>query len=160
MNMNNNLVILIAEDDTDHARLIMRNLKEAGVTNQMMHFQNGEEIWGFLSGQGKGLHLEKDRKYVVLLDIRMPRMTGGEVLKKIKENEDLRHIPVIMITTTDDPREVSKCQRLGCSNFISKPVDYEKFEKAIRQLGLFLCIVKVPSRNERNTQGMLAGILL
>ena len=82
--------------------------------------------------------------YLLLLDIRMPKVDGVEVLKKVKADPELCKMPVIMITTTDDPREVSKCHALGCSNYIKKPIDYEKFVDAIRKLGLFLMVVEVP----------------
>jgi CheY-like chemotaxis protein len=77
----------------------------------------------------------------------MPKVDGIEVLRQIKEEKELRKIPVIMVTTTDDPREVEHCHLLGCSNYITKPVDYDKFVNAIRQLGLFLMIVQVPAIN-------------
>jgi len=82
---------------------------------------------------------------VLLLDIRMPKMDGTEVLEQIKMDVELRKIPVIMLTTTDDPREVEHCHVLGCSNYITKPVEYDSFVDAIRRLGLFLSIVQVPA---------------
>ena len=72
-------------------------------------------------------------------------LDGTEVLKLLKADKELRKIPVIMITTTDDPREVEKCHAIGCSNYITKPVDYDAFVNAIRQLGLFLAVVQVPA---------------
>jgi CheY-like chemotaxis protein len=85
--------------------------------------------------------------YVLLLDIRMPKMDGTQVLKKLKEHPELRKMPVVMITTTDDPREVEKCHELGCNNYITKPIDYDSFVNTIRQLGLFLAVVRVPEIN-------------
>ena len=79
-----------------------------------------------------------------LLDIRMPKIDGTRVLSKIKGDKELRKVPVIMLTTTDDPREVERCHELGCNNYIVKPVDYEKFADAIRQLGMFISLVQVP----------------
>jgi CheY-like chemotaxis protein len=77
----------------------------------------------------------------------MPKLDGVEVLEQIKKDPELRKIPVIMITTTDDPREVERCHDLGCSNYIAKPIEYESFVNAIRQLGLFLAVVQVPKIN-------------
>jgi CheY-like chemotaxis protein len=77
----------------------------------------------------------------------MPKIDGVGVLRKIKQDHELRKIPVIMITTTDDPREVEHCHGLGCSNYITKPIDYNKFVDAIMQLGLFLMVVEVPQLN-------------
>jgi len=83
----------------------------------------------------------------LLLDIRIPKIDGVEVLRQLKQDEELRKIPVIMLTTTDDPREVDACHRLGCSHYIVKPVDYDKFSAMLGQLGLFLKIVLVPRIN-------------
>jgi len=74
----------------------------------------------------------------------MPKIDGVEVLRNIKKDKEFRKIPIIMLTTTDDPREVEHCHKLGCSNYITKPVDYEKFVDVIKKLGLFLMIVEVP----------------
>lgn len=82
--------------------------------------------------------------YLLLLDIRMPKLDGVEVLRQLKENDEFRKIPVIMLTTTDDPREVARCHALGCSNYIVKPVDYERFSEAISNLGHFVTLVEVP----------------
>jgi DNA-binding NarL/FixJ family response regulator len=82
--------------------------------------------------------------YLLLLDIRMPKVDGIEVLRQVKEHPHLRRVPVIMLTTTDDPREVERCHLIGCSNYMVKPVDYDKFSEAIKNLGLFISLVQVP----------------
>jgi CheY-like chemotaxis protein len=143
--MNQEVIILIAEDDEGHAQLIRKNLKRAGITNRIIHFKDGQEVVDFLFCQGKEPHRQAAQAYVLLLDIRMPKLGGIEVLEQIKSDPQLRKIPVVMITTTDDPREVDRCHQLGCSNYITKPVGYEGFVNAIRQLGLFLAVVEVPS---------------
>lgn len=143
--MMNEKVILLAEDDMGHAALIQKNLKREGITNQIIHFKDGRETLDFLFQKTKEPSLANGTPYVLLLDIRMPHVDGVEVLRQVKEDHKLRKMPVIMITTTDDPREVERCHDLGCSNYIAKPVDYEKFVQAIRQLGLFLMVVEVPS---------------
>lgn len=143
--MNNDVNILIAEDDEGHATLIIRNLRKAGLVNNIIHFQDGEEALDFLFKKGEGPHRADDLSYLLLLDINMPRIDGIEVLTKIKEDEILRKMPVIMVTTTDDPKEIAKCHNLGCNCYISKPIDYEKFINAINQLGLFLKVVQVPN---------------
>ncbi|ERP30864.1 response regulator [Chitinivibrio alkaliphilus] len=136
--------ILIAEDDAGHAQLIRKNLSRAGIANPVIHFKDGQEVHDFLFRQGEGPHREQNTSYVLLLDIRMPKMDGTEVLEKIKNDHELCKIPVIMITTTDDPREVAHCHEMGCNSYITKPVEYDAFVKAIRQLGLYLSIVQVP----------------
>jgi CheY-like chemotaxis protein len=142
--MNTEVTILIAEDDDGHAELIQKNLKRSNIANALIRFKDGQEVIDFLMGREKGPHRKDDTAYVLLLDIRMPKMDGTEVLELIKKDPELCKIPVIMITTTDDPREVEKCHALGCNNYITKPVEYDGFVNAIRQLGLFLVVVQVP----------------
>lgn len=139
--------ILIAEDDMGHAALIRKNLIRAGITNSIIHFKDGQEVLDFLFNVGDGPHREKGISYLLLLDIRMPKVDGVEVLRRIKADKELKKIPVIMITTTDDPREVVKCHEYGCSNYITKPVDYEKFVESIKKLGYFLMVVEIPAIN-------------
>lgn len=145
--MTNEVVILIAEDDEGHATLIKKNLKRAGILNQILHFKDGQETLDYLFRRGEGPHLEHGIPIVLLLDIRIPKVDGVEVLRQIKQDEELRKIPVIMVTTTDDPREVERCHAIGCSNYVTKPVDYDKFVAAIHQVGLFLMVVQVPAIN-------------
>ncbi|ODS33454.1 MAG: two-component response regulator [Candidatus Scalindua rubra] len=141
------VIIIIAEDDQGHASLIVKNLERAGFRNSFLHFKNGQEVLDFLFQRGKGPHRVSGKAYLLLLDIRMPRVDGVEVLRQIKDDPELCKIPVIMVTTTDDPREVENCHKVGCSVYITKPVDYDKFVDAIRKLGLFLTVVRVPKIN-------------
>jgi CheY-like chemotaxis protein len=94
--------------------------------------------------KGPGPHRNLDSSYLLLLDIRMPKVDGVEVLRQLKADDELRKLPVIMLTTTDDPREVQRCHALGCSSYIVKPVDYDRFAEAIKNLGLFISLVEVP----------------
>lgn len=137
-------VVLIAEDDEGHAILVQQTLRAAGLANSIHHFSDGQAILDYLLCRGPGLRREADRSYVLLLDIRMPKVNGVEVLHQVKSNPELRKLPVIMLTTTDDPREVARCHELGCSVYIQKPVDYDKFSEAIRRLGLFIMLLLVP----------------
>lgn len=145
--MKKEAVIIIAEDDGGHAELIRKNLKRAGMINEIIHFKDGQETLDFLFRKGKGPHRKKDMGYLLLLDIRMPKVDGVDVLQQLKQDNELRKMPVIMITTTDDPREVEKCHAIGCSHYLTKPVDYDKFVEAVKQLGLFLLVVEVPNIN-------------
>lgn len=142
--MTKEVVILIAEDDEGHARLIEKNLARAGLHNEIERFGNGQQILDYLFKRGPGKHRCSDTPYLLLLDIRMPQVDGVEVLRQVKEDPDLRKMPVIMLTTTDDPREVERCHSLGCSTYIVKPVIYEKFADAINRMGLFISLVQVP----------------
>lgn len=145
--MNREVVILVAEDDEGHAGLIRKNMTRAGIANEFVHFKNGQEIVDFLFFKGDGPHRLPGKAYILLLDIRMPKLDGTQVLEQIKADPELRKIPVIIITTTDDPREVEHCHALGCNSYITKPVEYDAFVNAIRQLGLFLSVVQVPRLN-------------
>lgn len=138
------VVILIAEDDAGHARLIEKNLTRAGLHNHIQRFDNGQAVLDFLFRRGPGPVRELERAYLLLLDIRMPQVDGIEVLRQIKEHVELRKVPVIVLTTTDDPREVERCHAIGCASYIVKPVDYEKFAEAIKSLGLYISLVEVP----------------
>jgi CheY-like chemotaxis protein len=139
--------IIIAEDDEGHASLIMKNLKRAGFRNNFLHFKDGQEVLDFLFLKGKGVHRILGKSYLLLLDIRMPKVDGVDVLRQIKKDSELSKLPVIMVTTTDDPREIENCHNLGCNIYITKPVDYDNFTDAVKKLGLFLKVVKVPMLN-------------
>lgn len=138
------VTILLAEDDDGHASLVQRNLERAGLINGFLRVRDGQELLDCLrtggASQGQVLH----EAIVVLLDINMPRIDGINALRQIKASPEMRRIPVIMLTTTDDPREIDRCYELGCNVYITKPVDYDGFIDAIRRLGLFLQIVQRP----------------
>ena len=137
------VIILIADDDAGHARLIEKNLARAGLHNPTQRFEDGQQALDFFFGK-RGPRRRTDAAYLLLLDIRMPKVDGVEVLRRLKEDRELRKIPVIMLTTTDDPREVDRCHAFGCNSYIVKPVDYEKFAEAIKNLGLFISLVRIP----------------
>lgn len=145
--MTQEVVIIIAEDDAGHARLIEKNLGRVGLHNPILRFENGQDVLDFLFRLGPGPHRKSDTAYLLLLDIRMPKVDGVEALRQIKEDASLRKLPVIMLTTTDDPREIERCHLLGCNSYIVKPVDYDKFAEAIKQLGLYVSLVQVPEIN-------------
>jgi len=137
------LIILIAEDDEGHAELIKDGLESSGVCNKTILLGNGEDVWKFLSGTADKDVRDKNKSYLLLLDINMPKMDGIEVLKRMKASDDLKEIPVMMLTTTDDPREVEACYKLGCNIYITKPVDFKKFAETLKRLGLFIQVVKI-----------------
>lgn len=139
-----NVTVLIAEDDDGHADLIQELLRDVGVNNPILRFRDGRELLDFLEGKNPDWVYKPRGSYLLLLDIRMPRVDGVQALRVIKEDEKLRTLPVIMLTTTDDPREIQKCYQLGCNCYITKPVDFIQFSTVLRNLGLFLLIVKVP----------------
>jgi CheY-like chemotaxis protein len=134
------LTILLAEDDDGHATLIERNLARAGLSARILRARNGNEVFEIL-GQAAG---RIAHPMVILLDIRMPDMEGTEVLRRLKSNSDTASLPVFMLTTSDDHREVRRCYELGCNAYITKPVAYESFTDAVRKLADFLRICRTP----------------
>lgn len=138
--LNSTIVLMIVEDDDAHAELIQEHLAEVGIKNNIIRFNNGEEAWKFLNDKKERNH---NKSFLLLLDIRMPKMSGVELLAKMKSNEDLKKIPIIMLTTTDDDREIDECYRLGCNCYITKPLDFKKFTETLKRLGLFLQIIQL-----------------
>ncbi len=140
------VTILLVEDDPGHALLIERNLRRAHISNTIITFDNGRKAVDYLLGdEGPGNNAH-EAPLLVLLDLNLPVLDGYQVLKIIKNDERTRRIPIAVLTTTDNPQEVSRCYELGCNVYITKPVEYEQFSDAIRTLGLFLSIVKVPEK--------------
>jgi CheY-like chemotaxis protein len=142
------LVILLAEDDEGHAALVLRNLKRSGIANEVIHAKDGQAALDYIRCQGKYAGRVANGPLLLLLDINMPRVDGVEVLRQVKADAKTARLPVVMLTTTDDPREVERCYELGCSVYVTKPVAYEEFIEAIKRLGLFLAIVNVPAEGE------------
>jgi len=138
------LIILLAEDDEGHAYLVQENLREAGLRNQVVHVTDGQAALDYVFCTGPYQERKPNGPLLLLLDINMPRVDGVEVLRRLKADPKTSELPVIMLTTTDDPREVKRCYEIGCSSYVTKPVEYDRFVEAIRRLGLFLAIVQVP----------------
>lgn len=138
------VTIIMIEDDEGHARLIEKNIRRAGVANEILPFVNGTSALEFLMGPDGTGAINKGRQLLVLLDLNLPDMTGVAILEKVKGNEHTRRSPVVVLTTTDDQREIQRCYDLGANVYITKPVDYDGFSNAIRQLGLFFSVMQVP----------------
>ena len=142
--MSQPVTIIMIEDDEGHARLIERNIRRAGVNNEIVPFTNGTAAVNYLFGQdGTGLD-HRGRALLILLDLNLPDMTGIDILRRLKENRYLKTAPVVVLTTTDDSQEIKRCYDLGCNVYITKPVNYDSFANAIRQLGLFFSVIQVP----------------
>jgi CheY-like chemotaxis protein len=141
------LVIVLAEDDEGHACLVQRNLSRAGIANEIVHVKDGQAALDYVRREGEFARRHSNGSLLLVLDINMPRLDGVEVLAQIKADPTRARIPIIMLTTTDDPREVERCYQLGCSVYITKPVEYDQFVEAVKRLGLLLQIVQVPCEN-------------
>lgn len=138
------VTIVMIEDDEGHARLIEKNIRRAGVSNQIEAFADGSSALAYLLGADGSGEVSKGRHMLVLLDLNLPDMTGIEILKRIKDNMHLKRVPVVVLTTTDDSREIQRCYDVGANVYITKPVNYEGFANAIRQLGLLFTVIQVP----------------
>ncbi len=137
------VTIILIEDDPGHARLIEKNVRRAGVNNTILPFTDGTAALAYLFGSEGGKRTVHS-PILVLLDLNLPDMSGTDILARIKGDDMLRRAPVIVLTTTDDRQEIQRCYDLGCNVYITKPVEYESFAVAIRQLGLFLAVMQVP----------------
>jgi CheY-like chemotaxis protein len=143
MNEPQTVGIVMIEDDEGHARLIEKNIRRAGISNGIRHFTDGTSALDFLFNAPEGPALNGPA--LILLDLNLPDMSGTDILSKIKaEGSPLKRTPVVVLTTTDDKIEIQRCYDLGCNVYITKPVNYESFATAIRQLGLFLSVIQVP----------------
>ncbi|MFC3714506.1 response regulator [Sphingoaurantiacus capsulatus] len=137
------VTIVMIEDDAGHARLIEKNVRRAGVCNDISHFADGTTALAHLFAPDT----RAGGPVLILLDLNLPDMSGVDILAKIKADEKLKRSPVIVLTTTDDQREIQRCYDLGANVYITKPVDYDNFANAIRQLGLFLSVMQVPEND-------------
>jgi CheY-like chemotaxis protein len=132
------------EDDEGHARLIEKNIRRAGVGNEIIPFVNGTDALNYLLGDDRSGISSAGRQQLILLDLNLPDMTGIDILQKLKGNKHTKRSPIVVLTTTDDSREIQRCYDLGANVYITKPVNYEGFANAIRQLGLFVAVMQVP----------------
>lgn len=130
--------ILLVEDNPDHEALTIRALKRAGLANPVVVAHDGAEALDFLGA--KGIHAGRDIDQlprVVLLDLKLPRVDGLEVLQHLRADQRLQRIPVVVLTSSDEETDLVRSYRLGANSYIPKPVDFVQFVEATRQMGLF-----------------------
>lgn len=138
--------VLLVEDDPGHALLIQKNLRRAGLAPSIVVLDNGRKAADYLLKEGDYAPSGHLLPPFVLLDLDLPVLNGLQVLKIMKSDERTKRIPVIMLTSTDNPREIAQCYELGCNLYVTKPVEYDRFSDAIQRLGTFLSIVKTPKK--------------
>ena len=138
--MTNPVKIVMIEDDHGHAKLIEKNIRRANINNEIAHFDDGGKALDYLFSE----EVRANGPMLILLDLNLPDMSGTDILERVKGDERLKRAPVVVLTTTDDKNEIQRCYDLGCNVYITKPVDYESFAGAIRQLGLFLSVIQAP----------------
>ena len=135
--------ILIADVNKEHFELIRKNLLRAGLCNEILDFTDGQEVLDFLCDIDKRFEEEHNsHEYILLLNLNLPKVDGVKVLEKIKQDMQLKKIPVIILTPTDDQDIIDRCYNLGCSTYIVKPTEHHDFEETIQKLGCFLAVVE------------------
>ncbi len=142
--MKNDTVILLVEDDFGHANLIRMYLEQLGIANQTIHFYDGQEVLDFLFRNGSKPQRKNDTAYLLLLDLKLPVVSGIEVMESLKKDDEMKKIPVVIISTTDDKAEIEKCHNLGCVRFVGKPVDHKKFAETMGKLAQYLINLEAP----------------
>ncbi|HEY1943926.1 MAG TPA: response regulator [Roseiarcus sp.] len=140
----NSVSIVMIEDDEGHARLIERNIRRAGIQSPVLQFRTGAAALDYLLGEDGSGHVNTGRSQLILLDLNLPDMSGVTILQRLKTNARTRRSPVVVLTTTDEDSEIRRCYDIGANVYITKPVEYESFANAIRQLGLFFTVMEVP----------------
>jgi CheY-like chemotaxis protein len=140
------ITILLVDDDAGHRELVQRNLRRAGIQNPVDTVTNGSDALDYVFCRGAYSHRTGNSELVIFLDLNMPgSFDGVEVLRQIKANSQAKLIPVIILTTTAEPKEINRCYELGCSVYVTKPGEPSAFFEAIRRLGLVLEVVSMPT---------------
>ena len=132
------LTILLVEDNPDHAELVIRNMEDFKVSNRIVHVDDGEAALNYLFGKGE----YADRKrfplpHLMLLDLRLPKVDGLQVLKEVKGSETLRALPVVVLTTSDAERDLAMAYEYHANSYLTKPVDFNDFSKLLGDLGFY-----------------------
>jgi two-component system response regulator len=135
----NSVEVLLVEDNINDAELTIRELRKHRMANNLFHVKDGEEALDFIFGMGKytGIRDLFYRPKVVLLDIQMPKVNGMEVLQKVKSDPRTKSTPVVILTSSKEDPDIQKCYDLGANSYIVKPVNFESFAQAIKNLGFY-----------------------
>jgi len=138
--------VLLVEDDTIDAMTVQRAFRDLKVTNRLVHVRDGEEALEYLGDSSNQMPC------VILLDLNMPRMNGTEFLQIVKDNSFLKHIPVVVLTTSNEERDVTESFRRCVAGYIVKPVDYCKFVEAVKTIDLYWTLSELPGEQVRDTR--------
>jgi CheY-like chemotaxis protein len=139
--------ILIADDEPGHCHLLEKNLRKAGIVDRIMWFKNGTGLIDFLFSQSLQASINKKEKYILILDLNMPDIDGFEILEKLRADEQFKKMPVIILSTSSLPADINKAYELGCSSFITKPIDYDEFISSVWTMANYINEIKVPAIN-------------
>jgi len=143
--MSNEVEILLVEDNPDDAGLTIRALKKQNLANKLFHVQDGVEAIDFLfaTGRFEGRNIHNSPK-LILLDLKMPKINGLQVLEKIKSDSRTRAIPVVILTSSSEDPDIEKCYQLGANSYIVKPVEFDNFAKTVSEVGLYWLVINHP----------------
>lgn len=132
------ILVMLVEDNIDHAELVMRTLEQHKIANRVRHFLDGQSALDYLfHREGFASHADNPRPHVILLDLRLPRMDGIDVLRTIKESEELKMIPVVVLTTSEAEKDVARAYTNHANSYLVKPVGFEEFKKLMDDLGFY-----------------------
>jgi two-component system, response regulator len=140
--MSQEIDILLVEDNSSDAEMTVTALNHYNLANKLLHVKNGAEALDFIFAEGKYAERQIEEKpKVILLDLKMPKVNGIEVLRKIRSDDRTKNIPIVVLTSSKEDPDIQKCYDLGVNSYVVKPVEFDEFQKAISELGLYWMIV-------------------
>jgi two-component system, response regulator len=139
--------IILVEDNMSDADLVIRSLKKNNLANNVLHLEDGQKALDYIFSEGEWAGRElRHVPRVILLDLKMPKVSGLEVLQRLKSNEETRSIPVVVLTSSKEDPDIKECYRLGVNSYVVKPVEFDGFVKAVSHLGLYWLLVNQPPK--------------
>jgi two-component system response regulator len=143
--------VLLVEDNDDDIQLTKRAFNKHHIANELHVMTDGQQAVDFLFAAGQYAQRDpEDLPHVVLLDLKLPRLDGLEVLRRIRENPRTRYLPVVVLTSSNEERDLVESYRLGANSYVRKPVDFEQFAVAAQQLGLYWMVLNIAAQNRSN----------
>ena len=141
----NEIQIVLVEDDDNDAELITRTLRKRNLTNHIVRLKNGAEALDYLLMEGSFVNrVPDDIPMVVLLDLKLPKIDGIEVLRRMKQDERTKNIPVVMLTSSNQERDIKAAYELGVNSYVTKPIKFDEFAKAVTELGMYWLMLNIP----------------
>jgi two-component system, response regulator len=145
---NNSLEVLLVEDNPFDAELCIKSLRENHLVNEIVHVNDGAEALDYIYCQGKYAKRKNRHPKIILLDLKMPKVSGIEVLQQLKSDASTRSIPIIVLTSSNLDPDIESCYKLGVNSYIVKPVGFDEFAKTVAQLGLYWMVVNKQATKE------------
>lgn len=142
--MTNSIEIVLVEDNPNDADLILRALKKNKVANTLLHLKDGQAALDYIFGKGEEKIGDKQTPKLILLDIKMPKVSGIDVLKRLKSDDRTKVIPVVILTFSKEDPAIKECYRLGANSYVVKPLAFDGFSKTVSQLGLYRMLINQP----------------